>query len=331
MTKTSQTMTDKHTQKTTKFHPYVMASVIEDSINEWGQRLTTFEVTFPRFILAEVNTHRQLSRSYRSSRAVPTIKLLKELRESPSGPMHWGLNQPGMDAAAEVPYQAMEAAKDVWIRAAQEAADRAEELLALGLHKQVANRLLEPFLVVHGVLSATHWDNFFGLRLHPAQPEFNYLAQVMWADYQRSKPKLLLPGDWHLPYITELDRARALVHCKDNIDEALKLLKAVSAARCARVSYKPFDADRPSTSEEDAELFQKLAGSAPIHASPLEHQATPDRVTLEGFWANQHLHGNFEGFIQHRKELPGEDCAPLPEEYAKKLVAKHEAEAKNPE
>ena len=48
------------------------AEVLIDSVNPAGQRLTTFVLRFPRFVLSEFNTHRMFSRNASSSRAIPT-------------------------------------------------------------------------------------------------------------------------------------------------------------------------------------------------------------------------------------------------------------------
>lgn len=284
----------------------ISAEVICDSISEAGKRLTTFQITCHRFILAEINTHRVLSRNYRSSRAVPAVKLIEEVRTNPAMPVFWGKNQPGMQAAEELTGEELDATKGMWMRAAERAAYWAENMsVNMHLHKQTANRVLEPFLWVHGVISATEWDNFFGLRLHKdAQPEFRALAEAMWRAWNESTPQALALGQWHLPYIT---------HYAPFVGNDHDVIKQ-SVARCARVSYKPFDADRPSTLAEDLALYDKLLGAQPIHASPAEHQATPDQFSKEyGDWDEPQSHGNFVGWKQFRKSVAGEEKAPLPE------------------
>jgi len=287
----------------------IRAKVICDSISTPGYRLTTFEITCHRFILAEINTHRVLSRNYRSSRAVPSEKLIEEVRTNPAMPVYWGKNKPGMQAKEELSPEERDYAKRAWLDAATRAVDSAELLAAGGLHKQIANRVLEPFLWVHGVVTATEWANFFGLRLHKdAQPEFRVLAEAMWRAYGESKPRPMAVGQWHLPYTDQYEFHIGFGH--DIIKQ--------SVARCCRVSYKPFDSDKPSTLAEDLALYYKLVGAQPMHASPLEHQATPDYYENHGtsvHWAHGEQHGNFDGWRQYRKMLPGESRAPLPEEY----------------
>lgn len=286
----------------------IKATVIADSTSLYGQRITTFEVTFHRFILAEVNTHRLLSRNYRSSRAVPAAKLIEEVRTNPAMPVYWGKNQAGMQAKEELTGDLLSTAQEGWRDAAVEAADNAAWLTRHGLHKQIANRVLEPFLWVHGVITATEWDNFFGLRLHAdAQPEFRMLAEKMWHARRASTPRILHAGEWHLPYFRWEERGEDITDWSQAIRQ--------SVARCARVSYKPFDADRPSTLNEDLALYEKLLGAQPLHASPAEHQATPDLWNPDAGWRRPETHGNFVGWRQWRKLVPGEACAPLPEIY----------------
>lgn len=315
----------------------VSATVVLDSISPAGKRLTTFQIAAHRFILAEINTHRMLSRSYRSSRAVPSKRLIEEVRTNPAMPVHWGANRPGMQAKDELTGDELVRAKEHWRFAARAASDYAENMAAEGLHKQVANRVLEPFMWAHGVITATEWDNFFGLRLHEdAQPEFRALAEVMWAAREASDPKLLQPSEWHLPYIDRDEQEQAFRRSFKGreYDAAwqLDLCLKMSVARCARASIKSFDTDKPSTIEEDLATYVKLNipgtesydPSRPIHASPAEHQATPDEFLPDetilsiygaGRYKRPDQWGNLVGFRQYRKMLPGEAVAPLPEAY----------------
>lgn len=301
------------------------ATVIADSISKEGIRLTTFNVTFPRYILAEVNTHRALSRNYASSRAIPTAKLVERVRRESFKPIKWAQNITGMQAGAELPNDIAAQAEVVWKEAATAAALCAEKLVALNVHKQWAGRLVEPFVTVTGIITATDWANFFALRTHEdAQPEFRALAVAMKRAHEESAPTQLEPGEWHLPYVGVED-FRPLQMASGQLGvELLELAKKVSTARCARVSYLNHDGSKPSI-EKDLALYERLAGSTPIHASPLEHQATPDTCrdifespTLPGGeidygnceiftrWNNPNRHGNLTGWIQNRKLIPNE-------------------------
>jgi len=304
------------------------ATVIEHSVSPAADiRLPTMELVYPRFIHAEVKTHRQiridspnvdgmevldevgfmddpnLSRNASSSRAIPSAILIKMVRENPVKPIHWGKNQKGMQASEELGETAQGYVEDWWLRAANVAADCAEAMANFGAHKQIVNRILEPFLPIRVVVTATEWANFFALRRHAdAQPEIRHLADLMWEALRASTPRLLVPGEWHLPYV--LDEEIALYGGRT---DPTGVLRKISAARCARVSYRTHDGLLPRL-QEDLDLYHRLVGSAPIHASPTEHQATPDEMQVghpSGF-QRSHLHGNLVGFIQARKLIANE-------------------------
>lgn len=278
----------------------ISAKVIEDSIGSGGnKRLMTIQLCYPRFIHAEFMTHRVFSRNASSSRAIPVAKMLEMIRTEPAMPIHWGKNQAGMQAAEQFTGYDAEHAEALWLHAASLAANVAEKMMNAGLHKQVANRILEPFQHIHVVVTATEWDNFFNLRAHPdAQPEIHALAIAMREAMEESTPSILMPGEWHLPYITDYERQDG--YWKGREDS----LRKISAARCARVSYLKHDGGIPDVNG-DLALYERLVGGVPLHASPVEHQATPDvwHEDTDGFtgWEQSSLHGNFDGWIQNRK------------------------------
>lgn len=318
----------------------ISAEVICDSISPQEKRLTTFKLRYPRFVHSEFMTHRVISRNASSSRAIPTAKLIEEVRSDAlrAAPVFWGKNQKGMQAAEELDKDEREIAQGLWRIAALEAAGTAEAMNLNEVHKQIVNRLLEPFSHINVVATATEWDNFFGLRLHKdAQPEMRALAIAMWEARKASTPKLLKPGDWHLPFVPtvwpSIDYATNPVTV-EYIDEGTTLSQQtaikVSVARCARVSYESFETGKRSTVEEDLKLYDRLLSAQPLHASPAEHQATPDspvaeHEAMESFskqtgdnyscWKHRDQWGNFVGWRQYRKMLPGEAVAPIPEEF----------------
>jgi hypothetical protein len=281
--------------------------MIEHSISPEGVTLKSMQVTMHRFVLAEFNTHKMISKSFRSSRAVPVAKLLAEVRENPAMPVVWLQNQKGMQGGAVMGDNQRAECEWIWRKAAVSAADHAEVLMHKGLHKGWANRLLEPYLYVHGIVTATDLENFYALRCHEdAQPEIRVLAEAMRACERASTPKMLQPGEWHLPYVTAEDRREA--YNGPSQSYSWGMLRAISAARCARVSYRLHDGSMPSI-DADLALYEALVGSTPAHASPCEHQGTPDEYLgnyRNSEWRRQELHGNFRGFIQARKLLPNE-------------------------
>jgi thymidylate synthase ThyX len=257
------------------------AQVLLDSVSPQGVRLTTLQVRFPRFILAEFNTHRVFSRNSASSRAVPTKKLLGQVFEAPVLPLEWGKNKSGMSADEELSDADQYLARQEWLLARDSALASAEKLLKLGVHKQVVNRILEPFLWHTVIVTATEWENFFTLRLAKnAQPEMQITAKLMLDAYTGSTPEPVAAGQWHLPLVQPDERHLPV-----------EQLTKISAARCARVSYLTHDGKREI--EKDIELCERLR--ADRHLSPFEHVATPA--------GDASFHANFRGWVQMRKEI----------------------------
>lgn len=282
----------------------ITAEIIADSISPDGIRLTTFQLRYPRFIHSEFMTHRLFSRNASSSRAIPVNRMIEDLRRDPAMPVFWGSNKPGMQAGDELDTDDIFQARQIWLDAMETAIIAAENLMAVGLHKQIANRILEPWAHINVVVTATDWENFFTLRRHKdAQPEIKALADAMYEEMQISEIVTLQNGQWHLPYINLEDEFPDQGEKPD-----IETLKKVSVARCARVSYLTHDG-KETTIEKDLALYERLLGSQPLHASPAEHQATPDEQDEHGNWKNSQLHGNFSGWKQFRKYLPNEYVA----------------------
>ncbi len=238
-------------------------------------RLTTFEIEFPRIILAEVNTHRMLSKNSASSRAIPVKALIQKVIDDPYVP-DWGRNQPGMQSSEKLSPSDIAEANTLYEASRQFAIRTATRLSSLNVHKQDANRILEPYAWVKQVTSGTEWANFFALRTHEdAHPAFRFLARAMYIAYHRSVP---VQRTWHIPYV------------EDIVDASLELQVMVSAARCARTSYQLGDAGFSDPIADQA-LYNRLRNAN--HMSPFEHQAEAG----EG-------KANFNGWIQHRELMP---------------------------
>lgn len=271
----------------------VNVKVIADSVAPNRVRLTTMQLRYPRFIHAEFMTHRVFSRNASSSRAIPVKKMLQQVWNDPATPVHWGTNRPGMQAREQV--RRPEAFKMLWRGASKVACMFAWAMMKLGLHKQVANRILEPWQYISVIVSSTEWDNFFALRNHEdAQPEIRELASHMEAAYNLSNPVHLEWGEWHIPYAT----SQELIDYHDGEIEHMAIVKA-SVARCARVSYNNHDGTTPSL-KKDIVLHDKLVVAKPLHASPAEHQAFCVR------WdeARKYPSSNFRPtWVQYRKLL----------------------------
>ena len=279
----------------------IEAKVVADSVSPQGIRLTTLALKYPRWIHSEFMTHRLFSRNASSSRAIPSRRLSALEREYP---LRWDANIPGMQSGARLSDEQAAKAKAVWDRMADVCAAGVAELAEIGLHKQWANRPLEWFTSISVLVSATSFANFFGVRWHPdAQPEIQELAKHMHEAIQGSEPRPVDPDQWHLPFVSP-EEAQAL---------GLDTARRCSAARCARVSYLNHDGTAPNVAK-DLDTFSKLAGDPngpprPIHASPMEHQGTPDRLrdpADPASWQFPAQHGNFHGWRQYRKMLAGE-------------------------
>lgn len=299
-----------------------------------GKEIVTFELVYPRMVHAEFLTHRMFSRNAASSRAIPIAKVIEMVRTAPAMPSHWGRNQPGMQAREELTGFERDAVQELWIDAAFSAADIAEQMDALGAHKQVANRIMEPFQWMKVVLTYTEGANWYWLRDHvDADPTIAELARKMWTAISDKTPFEIHPGEWHVPYVNRVRTAGGLkylteIYVSDDnfesqwltLDQAL----AVSSSCCAQVSYRTLDL---SLSKAEM-IYGRLVESEPVHASPFEHQATPmviynpsnmknefkDWVNIiEGFEQKGVTHmdrdgylwsGNFQGYIQHRQLIP---------------------------
>jgi thymidylate synthase ThyX len=286
-----------------------LAKIILDSISPALVRLTTLEVQIPRIVLAEWNTHRVLSRNSASSRAIPIEKMIARVREDPYIPEEWGRNGRGMQAHGVLDANAAGASLGEWLLARDQMVERAEAMLKHGGHKQIINRLLEPFAWHTIIVTATEWDNFDHLRRNAAaHPAIQAVAAAMYAEMQASTPGLLREWEWHTPYIDpERDAGMSDV-------ERIR----VSCARCARVSYLTHDGLRDVGA--DLDLYWKLLD--PGHMSPFEHAARPltqqdvanrllsysgvKDIDASEIDVTQHFAGNFRGWHQHRKDIPGE-------------------------
>lgn len=299
----------------------ITARIIKDSINPWGKRITTFELEFPRIVLPEFNTHRQFSRNAASSRAIPIAKVIEQVKTNPAMPFKWGKNQAGMQAKENVDALTEEATIGVWLAARDSAVAHAQVLTDMGLHKQVVNRLLEPFQHIKVVMTTTEYENWKWLRLHQdADPSIHELARVMEVARNESVPEQLLEGMWHLPYVTTIEEGNKQSYFGDDgIEVTLEQAQKISCSSCAQVSYRKLD-----TSLEKAEdIYDKLAASEPVHASAFEHVAQVVNINenVDGITAvltrnvddlhtdseiiQNMISGNFiGGWIQYRQLIP---------------------------
>lgn len=297
----------------------ISATIIKDSENENSVRITTFELVYPRIVHSELMTHRLFSRNSASSRAIPVKAMLELIEKDPAMPSHWGKNQAGMQADEELDDTNKAAAKGLWLEACKQAVSVAKVMADIGVHKQVINRITEPFQHMKVVLTATEFNNWWYLRDHKdADPTIRELAVAMRKEYMLSLPEELNAGLWHMPYVkSSLEKGRGLqmnqtFYDEDNVVISLEQALKISVSCCAQVSYRKQD-----TSLDKAEkIYQRLIESKPCHASPTEHQAQSvynrawDLSELAEGITHQDREGvdwsgNFREWVQYRQILTG--------------------------
>lgn len=281
----------------------IQAKVVADSIYK-GKRITSFVVTMPRIVLAELNTHRALSRNSASSRAIKFTKMLESVKTNPFIPIAWMKDHPGMQGneffTDEKDIKILE---ETYLKGRDAAVATAESLSNLGLTKQIVNRGLEAYMWHTVIITGTEWENYFALRAHEAaEIHIQKLAHIMLDEMNQASPKELQAGEWHIPFgesmpkdedIWEQDENRP-----SNKEEISEFKIKVATARCARVSYTIVGEEgKPDNYANDIKLHDRLLDMG--HLSPFEHCA---QATDEDGWS-----GNFKGWIQYRKILPNEN------------------------
>jgi hypothetical protein len=317
----------------------IRVEVVLHSISEAGKEIITFLVDHPRIVHAEELKHRQFSYSAASSRAIPSAKMAEQLTGMP---VSFGKNQGGMQAGEEhselvqytdadfgytvmnavSPQRAWEVAKENAIRMSNAFADA-------GYHKQVYNRLTEPFQMIRVLVTATETDNFYWLRNDKAaDPTLQEQARCMQEAHKLSTPQVLKAGQYHLPFVESLLSSddsglqyfyeiESAVGTTDylSLEDAIK----VSCARCAATSFR----NENYGLEKSLQVYDRLVNGDKVHAGALEHCATPMEQPFATYsslndgsvWQDGVSHmdkdgfmwsGNFKGFIQYRKTIPNE-------------------------
>ncbi|AUZ94810.1 hypothetical protein [Agrobacterium phage Atu_ph04] len=296
----------------------ISAKIICASMGEHAPPIYTAELVYPLPIHAEFMTHRAFSKNSASLRAIPTKSVIKQLQDNPFVPIHMGKNQSGMQADETNDQLVKVLRKDflgrlfrlkeevtvqeAWLRARDAAIEIAEAISDANYHKQVVNRILAPFLHNRVLSTGVSFDNFMGLRDHKdAEPHIRELAARLKEAIEYAPVDYLHANQYHLPYITQHEKETL------SIEHQIK----ISVARNARVSYNLTDGSK-STVQKDLELFERLAGSVPVHASPTEHIAMPDFIksfnskTGKITWMNPERHRNLTGWQQYRSFIPND-------------------------
>ena len=286
--------------------------IIADTVDPYlGNRITTFSLCYPRYIHAQVLTHRVFSRNAQSSRAIPVKRMIKYVRENMVIPSSFAKNKKGMQPGEIMSTEDQEKARFLWLEAAENALKSAELMEALGVHKQWVNRLLEPYSYINVVITATDWDNYFDLRAHEdAQDEIDLLAKGMRTAMKNSHPSI---KKVHLPYIVFNDKdANGISFSTADALSPFELelsMRMASVGKCARVSYVTFDSSR-NDYLKDIKLCIDLFKSG--HWSPFEHVAISGEAryyfNLYGWENFRHLLSNTKNGLQLMEDCYAKVC-----------------------
>lgn len=283
----------------------IQAEIIADSV--WpiighNKRLTTFKLVVPHSVLGHLVRHRAFSLSVASNRALRSSSVMDTLNYIPD----WRTAQKGMQPAEFInDKNKRDYLDDIVYTLKNYTSEYVNEMVNKhNVAKELTNRYLAPFQLVTVLVTSSEYSNFFNLRDHQdAQYDTQIVARKMKKLLEENTPTYLERGEWHLPFISYGE-------AKDNtIIEQI----AASVARCARTSYKLPNSENRSDIISDIRLFNKLI-TPPIHASPLEHVATPLRMSdiyasilPEDKTLNSAFYGNTYGWVQLRKLFEFDD------------------------
>lgn len=293
------------------------AKIIKHSVNPEGQEIMSAILRYPRYIHGELMTHRVFSRNSASSRAIPIKKMIGDIQDDPASPTVWGKAQPGMQSFQFIDSNDLGEADYVWNKARDLMIGSVRELDKLQVHKQFANRLIEPWMHITVLVTATDWGNFFNLRAHPdAAPDFQELSFRLLHQYMQSVPQKLDWGEWHIVFEDQMPES--VTSTEDKI--------RIATARAARLSYMTFEGEIDP--QKDIALHDSLIANG--HLSPTEHCACAEHsrpkmwddhfkavllqhpdVLPEAVAMMEHFvkrdQGNFNGWTQYRKLLQNEN------------------------
>lgn len=291
----------------------INAQIVAHSVNEQGDELISVLATFPRIILAEVNTHRMLSKNTSSSRAIPFAKMVESVQNDTFIPIAWQKAHSGMQGTEYFEGENVESLKQDWLRAREQAISSAKFLTETGATKQLCNRLLEPFMWTTMLITGSRegWDNFFNLRcpdyidkgisvkskkeLINLFPELSEKSEQYWRDINvgqaeihimdlaekiydavnESTPKVLKAGEWHIPFRDKINRNNHFFSFShENYEKRFEELSVqISVAMAARTSYTVVGEEKEINYEAMIGLHDRLLAQEPPHSSPLEHCA----------------------------------------------------------
>lgn len=185
--------------------------------------IMSWEITFPKSVLAQFNTHRVFSRNATSSRAIPTRRVMRDM--AVFSPTEWRLNNAGMQSNAEAGPIKTLYFKMLWVMARginkilarmfmlgdnipwlmKKARHTRWEYILAGAHKEIVNRLLEPYSFAVVIASTSEWQNFYRLRIDKhAQKEIREPAELMRMTETSAVPAI---SRVHLPMFAPMEMA----------------------------------------------------------------------------------------------------------------------------
>lgn len=289
----------------------ISTKIVADSKNRQGDRLTTMLITFPRIILAELNTHRMLSKNSASSRAIPFEKMVNAVRSIGFTPIAWQKDHKGMQGTEYFTDPEMLATLDIdWNMAKIDAIERATLLHNSGVTKQYCNRMLEAYMMHTVLISGTEWENFFSLRCPQYQYQSSGPLYRSWNDLVNS----IFKSGANRDVIDALENMSLIDRLKNNTGQAeihmmalaesmwdaynasnpkelnsgewhipfedqiaddipIKDRIKLATAMAARTSYTIIGDEKIISNEKLINIHDKMAKQDPFHASPFEHCA----------------------------------------------------------
>lgn len=200
----------------------IKAEIVADSIDSRGNRLISVLAVMPRIIIAEINTHRMLSKNTSSSRAIPFKKMVESVQNDPFVPIAWQKHHSGMQGNEYITDKIeIENCKYLWLIARDHAVEDAMRLNSVSkVTKQLCNRLLEPFMWTTMLITGSKegWQNFFNLRcpsynlgdgiIHKSRKDA--LKYIMDNNLDRFEGLFITETDWLLA-----NKGQAEVHLMD--------------------------------------------------------------------------------------------------------------------
>lgn len=291
----------------------IKAEIVGHSLSPQGDELISVLCTFPRIILAEVNTHRMLSKNTSSSRAIPFNKMVEAVQNNPFIPIAWQKEHKGMQGNEYITDELeIEFATSNWLAAKKDAIKWAEALNGNNSYpsvtKQLCNRLLEPFMWTTMLITGSKegWDNFFNLRC----PQYKLGDEIFkskkdWKN--RLEKDLNNKTDDKTPlFWLRINKGQAEIHMMalaeciydavnestpeqlnpgqwhvpfidkiihNNITLSNEELVKITTAMAAHTSYTIVGGEAVKSYEKWIELYDKLIAYDPPHSSPMEHCA----------------------------------------------------------